>query len=100
MSAPGVEVPADAVEAEILYLSPTSTLNRRYVAPGIDVNTGQFEPHRVVIRNGRPFQNEFTHASHGFVLAQDRSRSRSDVRSASGRTGDAGRIRVPLQSEA
>src|ERR1700728_2134152 len=74
MSAPGVEVPADAVEAEILYLSPNSTLNRRYVAPGIDVNTGQFEPHRVVIRNGRPSQNEFTLATHGFVLSQHRSR--------------------------
>lgn len=74
MSAPGLEVPGDAVEAEILYLLPNSTLNRRYVAPGIDVNTGQFEPHRVVIRNGRPFQNEFTLASHGFMLSQHRSR--------------------------
>jgi hypothetical protein len=73
MSAPGAEVPAGGVEAEILYLAPNSTLNRRYVAPGIDVNTGQFEPHRVVIRNGRPFQDQFTLATHGFTLSQHRS---------------------------
>lgn len=73
MSAPGT-VPAGSVEAEILYLAPNSTLNRRYVAPGIDVNTGQFEPHRVVIRNGRPFQDQFKLSSHGFTLAQHRSR--------------------------
>jgi len=74
MSAPGIDVPASGVAAEILYLSPNSTLNRRYVAPGIDVNTGQFEPHRVVIHNARPVQDQLTLASHGFVLAQHRSR--------------------------
>jgi hypothetical protein len=73
MSAHAVDVPAGSVEAELLYLSPNSTLNRRYVAPGVDVNTGQFEPHRVVIRNGRPLQDRFTLASHGFTLAQHRS---------------------------
>jgi hypothetical protein len=74
MSSPGEEIPAGGVNAEILYLSPNSTLNRRYVAPGIDVNTGQFEPHQVVIRNARPLQNQFTLATHGFTLAQHRSR--------------------------
>ena len=74
MSAPGIDVSASGVAAEILYLSPNSTLNRRYVAPGIDVNTGQFEPHRVVIHNARPVQDQLTLASHGFVLAQHRSR--------------------------
>jgi hypothetical protein len=65
---------AASVEAEILYLAPTSTLNRRYVAPGIDVNTGQFEPHRVRIRDARPFEDQITLASHGFKLARHRSR--------------------------
>ena len=53
MSAPGVV--DSAVEVELLYLSPNSILNRRFVAPSIDVTAGQFEPHRVVIRNGRAF---------------------------------------------
>ena len=62
------------VEAELLYLAPDSTLNRRFVAPGVDVNTGHFEPHRVMIRNGRPVQNQFTLDTHGFTLARRPSR--------------------------
>ncbi len=61
------------VEAEILYLAPDSTLNRRFVAPGIDVNTGRFEPHRVLIRDGRPVQSEFSLDTHGFTLARHHS---------------------------
>ncbi|HUA17626.1 MAG TPA: CmcJ/NvfI family oxidoreductase [Bryobacteraceae bacterium] len=74
MNATSTEQPSDAVEAELLYLAPDSTLNRRFVAPGIDVNTGRFEPHRVLIRNGRPVQHQFTLDTHGFTLAPHRSR--------------------------
>jgi hypothetical protein len=73
MSTGASEVPISGVEAEILYLAPDSTLNRRFVAPGIDVNTGRFEPHRVLIRNGRPVQDQFTLDSHGFTIARHRS---------------------------
>jgi len=74
LNATSTEQPSDAVEAELLYLAPDSTLNRRFVAPGIDVNTGRFEPHRVLIRNGRPVQHQFTLDTHGFTLAPHRSR--------------------------
>lgn len=67
------EIAAAGVEADILYLAPDSTLNRRFVAPGIDVNTGRFEPHRVLIRNGRPVQSQFSLDTHGFTLAAHRS---------------------------
>jgi hypothetical protein len=67
------EIAARGVEAEILYLAPDSTLNRRFVAPGIDVNTGRFEPHRVLIRDGRPVQSQFSLDTHGFTLARHHS---------------------------
>jgi hypothetical protein len=56
-----------AVEAELNYLAPGSTLNRRYVAPGAEFNTGSYESHRVPIRNGRAAGHEFTLDTHGFV---------------------------------
>lgn len=67
------EISTAGVEAEILYLAPDSTLNRRFVAPGIDVNTGRFEPHRVLIRDGRSIQSQFSLDTHGFTLAAHRS---------------------------
>ncbi len=69
LSTTSTELPVSEVEADLLYLAPDSTLNRRFVAPGIDVNTGRFEPHRVLIRNGRPAQSEFTLDTHGFTIA-------------------------------
>ena len=74
LSATSPELTANAVEADLLYLAPDSTLNRRFVAPGIDENTGRFEPHRVLIRNGRPVQDQFTLDTHGFTLARHHSR--------------------------
>ena len=58
------------VEAELFYLSSASRINRRYVAPGAELNTGIYEPHRVLIRNGRPVQSGFSLDRHGFVLAR------------------------------
>ncbi len=66
-------VRADAVEAELNYLAAGSTNNRRYVAPGAEINTGQYEPHRVLIRDGRPTQTQFALDSHGFVVARHSS---------------------------
>ncbi len=59
----------DAVEAELEYLVPGWTLNRRFVAPGAEVNTGRYEPHRVKIRNGRQALHSLTLDSVGFTLA-------------------------------
>jgi hypothetical protein len=63
----------EGVQAELFYLSTASKINRRYVAPGAELNTGIYEPHRVFIRNGRPVQSGFSLDSHGFVLAGDTS---------------------------
>ncbi|HTW38725.1 MAG TPA: CmcJ/NvfI family oxidoreductase [Steroidobacteraceae bacterium] len=60
----------EGVEAELFYLSSASTINRRYVAPGAELNTGIYEPHRVFIRNGRAAQSGFSLDRHGFVLAR------------------------------
>lgn len=63
-------VERDGVEAELFYLSGDSRINRRYVAPGAELNTGIYESHRVFIRNGRPAQSGFSLDHHGFVLAR------------------------------
>lgn len=58
-----------AVQAEINYVAPESRINRRFVAPGAEVNTGSFAAHRVEIRDARPIKERFTLDEHGFVLA-------------------------------
>jgi hypothetical protein len=56
------------VEADIVYLLPGTDINRRFVAPGIEVNTGKYGPYRVKIRDGRPIKDSFSLDQHGFVL--------------------------------
>jgi hypothetical protein len=72
--APGsAAVRAHALEAEINYLAPGSHINRRYVAPGAELNTGRYESCRVLIRNARTAIEPPTLDSHGFALAKHRS---------------------------
>jgi hypothetical protein len=66
-------VASDSVEAELVYLSPRSTINRRYVAPGVEVNTGEYESHRVQVRNGRCAAQPFSLDEHGFMLVRHQS---------------------------
>ena len=58
------------VQAEISYVSPASLINRRFVAPGVECNTGQYETHRVPVRDGRAVKDEFRLDVHGFMLAE------------------------------
>jgi hypothetical protein len=58
-----------AVQAELSYLAPDSTVLRRFTAPGNSVNTGRYETHVVPIRNGRPVQDDFSIDVHGFRIA-------------------------------
>lgn len=67
------ELEVQTVEAEINYLAPGSFINRRFVAPGIEHNTGRYEAHRVVVRDGRTPSNSFNLDVHGFVLAESAS---------------------------
>lgn len=57
------------VEGVINYVAPDSLINRRFVVPGTEHNTGRFEPHTVTIRDGRQVRDRLTLDSHGFVLA-------------------------------
>jgi len=61
---------ADVVEAVVEYLASDSRINRRYVAPGAELNTGEYRPQQVIIRNARPHQAELTLDGQGFVLAR------------------------------
>src|SRR4249919_279758 len=68
---------APAIETEITYLAPGSFINRRFVAPGREVNTGEYLRYPVMVRDARPRQAEFTLASHGFELIPHASRVRN-----------------------
>ena len=63
------ETSARGVEAAINYVARGSFINRRFVAPGVEHNTGRYETHRVLVRDGRPLKNHFNLDLHGFVLA-------------------------------
>ena len=63
------ESSAREVEAAINYLARGSFINRRFVAPGVEHNTGRYETHRVVVRDGRTIKQHFSLDVHGFVLA-------------------------------
>ncbi len=60
--------PAPAeIATQITYVLPTSTINRRYWAPGEEYNTGVYAPYDVTIRNAR-IAGPFTLDGHGFEL--------------------------------
>ena len=67
------QVQPEGVEAELFYLAAASRINRRYVAPGAELNTGVYEPHRVLVRNARRAEERFSLDSHGFVIARHAS---------------------------
>ena len=73
MSSADIENAARAVRAPITFLAAGSFINRRFVGPGIEVNTGEYEPHEVTIRDARAIREHFTLDSHGFVLLDHRS---------------------------
>ena len=59
-----------AVTASITYVAPGSRINRRFVAPGVEYNTGRYEAHSVSVRDGRSIKEQFNLDVHGFVLAR------------------------------
>jgi hypothetical protein len=60
------------IETQITYLLPTSTINRRFWAPGEEYNTGTYAPYDVLIRNAR-LAGPFTLDDHGFALGQHKT---------------------------
>ncbi len=67
--AAAIEPEVRTVEAAINYVAPGSLINRRFVAPGIEHNTGQYEAHRLPIRDGRRIKERFSLDVQGFALA-------------------------------
>ncbi len=57
------------VDAKMDYLLPTSTINRRFWAPGKEYNTGVYETYGVHIRNARLAPEPFALDTHGFAIA-------------------------------
>jgi hypothetical protein len=58
-----------AVKAKIDYLLPSSRINRRFWAPGKELNTGVYAPYEVTIRNAR-LAGPFSLDEHGFCLSR------------------------------
>lgn len=63
----------EAIETTIDYLIPTSRINRRFWAPGREVNTGIYQSYSVTIRNARLAPMPFTLDEHGFCLSRQPS---------------------------
>jgi hypothetical protein len=64
---------AAELSTRITYLLPTSTINRRFWAPGEEYNTGTYAPYDVIVRNARLAGAPFTLDEHGFCLGQHES---------------------------
>jgi len=62
--------PRAEVRTVIHYLVPSSRINRRFWAPGAELNTGTYAPYPVTIRNARLAPEPFTLDRHGFCLAR------------------------------
>jgi hypothetical protein len=74
MNAAQDEESAAGVEARIAYLVGDSQVNRRFVAAGVEINTGRYQPFTVKVRDARPFQNRIRLATHGFELSRKPTR--------------------------
>jgi hypothetical protein len=61
------------VQAPIRYLSEGSFVNRRFVAAGVECNTGSYEDHVMPIRDGREIRDRLGLDTHGFRLLDHRS---------------------------
>jgi hypothetical protein len=63
-----VSTAAAQVQSSIDYVMPTSRINRRFWAPGKEMNTGVYASQKVMIRNAR-LAGPFTLDEHGFCLS-------------------------------
>lgn len=68
-----IENSARATRATITFLADGSCVNRRFVGPGFEVNTGEYVAREVTVRDARAIRGHFTLDSHGFVLLDHRS---------------------------
>jgi hypothetical protein len=58
----------EAVVGSVEYLAADSAVNRRYVAPGAELNTGRYDRHAITVRNARRAGRAFSLEEDGFTL--------------------------------
>jgi hypothetical protein len=63
-----VNVSSHDVESSMQFVKADSKVNRRYITPGLEINTGQYETHKVHIRDIRARRQEYTLDGNGFQL--------------------------------
>ncbi|MEN7536098.1 CmcJ/NvfI family oxidoreductase [Aurantiacibacter flavus] len=64
-----IESGARAVQARMRYVDPGDFVTRRYVSQGVELNTGTYSDHDVIVRDAMPIRDHFTLDTHGFMLA-------------------------------
>ena len=67
------------VDSQMLFISRDSKINRRYISPGLEVNTGKYEAHKVHIRDARPRRGQCSLETTGFQLSDHKSAVNSPV---------------------
>jgi len=68
-----VEDSARQAPALIRYLDDGDFVTRRYVSRGVEINTGRYSDHRMVVRDGMPIRDHFRFDTHGFMLGRHSS---------------------------
>jgi hypothetical protein len=68
-----IEDSARQAPALIRYLDEGDFVTRRYVSRGVEINTGTYGDHRMVVRDGMPIRDHFRFDAHGFMLGRHRS---------------------------
>ena len=63
-----IEDEVRSVMTQINYLLPSPDINRRFVSAGVEINTGNYGPFDVTIRDARAIADHFTLERHGFTL--------------------------------
>jgi len=89
-------VPTAEVRSTIDYLVPTSRINRRFWAPGRELNTGIYAPYEVTIRNAR-LAGPFRLNDHGFCLAHHVTRITAWEQNYAGDSAYAAEVREVVQ---
>ena len=62
------------VDSEMLFMRRDSKINRRYITPGMETNTGKYEVHKVHIKDARARRAECTLDTTGFQLTDHKSK--------------------------
>ncbi len=63
-----IEETVRTTRTNLNYLLPGPDINRRFVSPGVEVNTGNYGPYLTTIRDGRAIRDHFSFDRHGFQL--------------------------------